>query len=93
MISSLAKIYPFILLAVCILAVPLSARIKKVEQEKQNSFRMMRLPMFIGVGTGIVWAVILMIAAFSDADMGAYIALAVFSLLSLALISSFFMFH
>lgn len=93
MISLLAKIYPFILLAVCILAVPLSSRIKKMEQENQNSFRMMRFPMFIGVGTGVIFAIFLLAIAFSDAGAGAYIVCAVFSLLSLLLISSFFMFH
>ena len=93
MISFLAKVYPFILIAVCILAVPLSSHIKKMEQEKQNSFRMMRIPMFIGVGTGVIFAVFLLAIAFSDAGAGAYIVCAVFSLLSLLLISSFFMFH
>ncbi len=91
MISFLAKIYPLILLAICILAVPLSARIKKHEEE--NTFRMMRIPMFIGVGCGIFMAIILFAISFSDAGAGAYIALAVFSLLPLALISSYFTFH
>lgn len=91
MISFLSKIYPLILLAICILAVPLSARIKKNEEE--NTFRMTRAPMFVGVVTGIFFAVFLMGVAFSDADAGTYLAIAVFSLLSLALISSFFTFH
>ena len=91
MISFLSKIYPLILLAICILAVPLSARIKKNEEE--NTFRMTRAPMFVGVVTGIFFAVLLMGVAFSDAGAGTYLAIAVFSLLSLALISSFFTFH
>ncbi len=91
MISFLAKVYPLILLTICILAVPLSARIKKNEEE--NTFRMMRIPMFIGVVCGIFMAIILFAISFSDAGAGAYIALAVFSLLPLALISSYFTFH
>ncbi|MBQ8496191.1 MAG: hypothetical protein IJ489_01900 [Clostridia bacterium] len=93
MISFLAKVYPFILLAICILAVPLSARIKKSEEEQKNTVRLMRLPIFIGVGTGIFMAVVLMLIAFFDVGAGVYIAFAVFSLLPLFLISSFFTFH
>ena len=93
MISFLSKIYPLILLAICILAVPLSSRIKKMEEEKQNVFRMMRFPMFVGVATGVVFAIVLLALAFSDVEAGTYIAVALFSLMSLLLISSFFTFH
>lgn len=91
MMSFLSKIYPLILLAVCILAVPLSVHIKKNEEE--NTFRMTRIPMFIGVGCGIFMAILLFAVSFSDAGAGAYIAFAVMSLLPLALISSYFTFH
>ena len=93
MISFLSKIYPLILLAICILAVPLSSRIKKMEEEKQNVFRMMRFPMFVGVATGVIFAIVLLALAFSDVEAGTYIAVALFSLTSLLLISSFFTFH
>ena len=93
MISFLSKIYPLILLAICILAVPLSSRIKKMEEEKQNVFRMMRFPMFVGVATGVIFAIVLLALAFSDVEAGTYIAVALFSLMSLLLISSFFTFH
>ena len=93
MISFLSKIYPFILLAISILAIPLSSRIQKIEQEKQNSFRMMRFPMFVGVATGVFFSIVLLAIAFSDTEAGAYIAVALLSLMSLFLISSFFAFH
>ena len=87
MISFLSKIYPLILLAICILAVPLSSRIKKNEEE--NTFRMTRAPMFVGVATGVIFAIVLLALAFSDVEAGTYIAVALFSLMSLLLISSF----
>ena len=93
MIAFLAKVYPFILLAISILAIPLSSHIRKIEKEKPNSFRMMRFPMFIGVGTGVFFSIVLLTIAFSDVEAGAYIAVALLSLMSLFLISSFFAFH